>query len=80
MLYVKKKQKLQYAPGGSTGREEYMPKIPKITACHYHSEKCLLIVSFIDTENKIFKINGFGQDRLDIEYVPKSYKSPFICT
>ena len=47
-LFVKSKMKIQYAPGGSTGREEYLPKIPKITACCYLEAKKLLIVCLID--------------------------------
>lgn len=72
--------KLQYAPGGSTGREEYLPKIPKITACCYLEAKKLLIVCFIDRLCKIFRIRGVSKGKLDVEYVEKGFTTDFICT
>ena len=79
-LVIRKYQKTQYAPGGSTNREEYMPKIPTISACCFNEEHEILVVSFADCDIKLFRLKGMSQkDQLDIDHIPKSYNGQFIC-
>lgn len=55
---VDKYNKIQYAPGGSTDREEYQPKIPSISACCFDEELGMLMVSFVDCDTKCFTLKG----------------------
>lgn len=69
-IEIEKRLKNQYAAGGSVGREEYLPKIPQITACHYSDKRSILIVGFISCNVRLFKINGCTRnDGLDIDYL-----------
>lgn len=57
-LVINKLNKIQYAPGGSTEREEYQPKIPSVSCCIYDEDSDLIIVSFMNSDTKLFTLKG----------------------
>ena len=66
-MRIKKLNKFKYAPGGSTMREEYQPKIPAISTCLYCGPLNLLVISFVDCETKFFRIQGMNErNMLDV--------------
>ena len=52
--------------------------MPPILAAVWYAPLQLLIVSYIDQYIKFYRINRIVQQRLEISYIQKGFKAPFL--